>query len=67
MQSKFDLFDENKDGVLSRQELTNLLGSLGDEFTNELITQMFAQAESGNFYVDFDEFCEWVMPTEEDA
>ena len=49
--------DANKDGYVTKEELKSLLGSLGEEVTDEIVDEMIKIAdENGDGKVDFKEF-----------
>lgn len=53
----FKLYDENKDGVIQRNELGKALRAMGKNPTEAEIDQMFAEADKdGNGVLDFKEF-----------
>ena len=50
--------DANKDGFVTKEELSNLLKGLGEEVTDEVVDEMIAIADTdGDNRVNFDEFC----------
>ena len=52
------MLDENKDGVISKDELAKLLGGLGEDVTDDVVTEMMNLADTdGDGKVNFDEFC----------
>ena len=52
------MLDENKDGVISKDELGKLLGGLGEDVTDDVVTEMMNLADTdGDGKVNFDEFC----------
>ena len=58
LKKAFEVLDENKDGVISKDELSKLLGGLGEDVTDEVVTEMMNLADTdGDGKVNFDEFC----------
>ena len=58
LRKAFDVMDENKDGVVTKDELKKLLQGLGEEVTDEIVDEMINIAdENGDGKVQFDEFC----------
>ena len=52
------MLDENKDGVISKDELAKLLGGLGEDVTDDVVTEMMNLADTdGDGKVNFEEFC----------
>ena len=50
--------DANKDGVVTKEELKNLLKGLGEDVTDEVVDEMIAIADTNNDgKVQFEEFC----------
>ena len=50
--------DANKDGVVTKEELRQLLKGLGEEVTDEVVDEMINIAdENGDGKVQFEEFC----------
>ena len=53
----FSFFDTNGDGLISRNELENLLAQMGEEFTEEEIDAIMEEVDKdNNGVIDFDEF-----------
>ena len=48
MRKAFDLIDENKDGVVTKQELKTLLEGLGLEVKDEVVDQMILNVDQNN-------------------
>ena len=58
LKKAFAVLDENKDGLISKDELSKLLGDLGEDFTDDVVTEMMNLADTdGDGKVNFDEFC----------
>ena len=58
LKKAFAVLDENKDGVISKDELGKLLGGLGEDVTDDVVTEMMNLADTdGDGKVNFDEFC----------
>ena len=58
LKKAFAVLDENKDGVISKDELAKLLGGLGEDVTDDVVTEMMNLADSdGDGKVNFEEFC----------
>ena len=58
LKKAFTVLDENKDGVISKDELAKLLGGLGEDVTDDVVTEMMNLADTdGDGKVNFDEFC----------
>ena len=58
LKKAFAVLDENKDGVISKDELSKLLGGLGEDVTDDVVTEMMNLADTdGDGKVNFDEFC----------
>ena len=58
LKKAFAVLDENKDGLISKDELSKLLGGLGEDFTDDVVTEMMNLADTdGDGKVNFDEFC----------
>ena len=58
LKKAFEVLDENKDGVISKDELSKLLGGLGEDVTDDVVTEMMNLADTdGDGKVNFDEFC----------
>ena len=50
--------DANKDGVVTKDELKNLLKGLGEDVTDEAVDEMIKIADTNHDgKVDFEEFC----------
>ena len=62
MKRKFHIFDENNEGIITKNEIANLLSSLGEDFTPDVVANILKQAEVGDFYVDFHEFSKTIDP-----
>ena len=59
LKKAFEAIDEDKNGVISKEELSSLLKGLGDEITDDDVEEMMEAAdidEDGK--VQFYEFCE---------
>jgi arsenite methyltransferase len=57
----FDLFDADGNGSLSRDELANVMRSLGMNPTNEDLEAIFIKADADlNDVIDFSEFSQWI-------
>ena len=62
LKKAFDVMDANKDGVVTKDELKNLLKGLGEDVTDEVVDEMIAIAdENGDGKVQFEEFCKASM------
>ena len=58
LRKAFDVMDANKDGVVTKDELKNLLKGLGEDVTDEVVDEMIAIADTNNDgKVQFEEFC----------
>ncbi len=58
LRKAFDVMDANKDGVVTKDELKNLLKGLGEDVTDEVVDEMISIADTNHDgKVDFDEFC----------
>ena len=58
LRKAFDVMDANKDGVVTKEELKNLLKGLGEDVTDEVVDEMIAIADTNNDgKVQFEEFC----------
>ena len=52
------MFDKNNDGVISQDELAYLLGGLGEDVTDDVVTELMNLADTdGDGMVNIDEFC----------
>ena len=50
--------DANKDGVVTKEELTTLLKGLGESVTDDVVDEMIKIAdENGDGKIQFEEFC----------
>ena len=57
LKKAFDVMDENKDGVVTREELKKLLSGLGEEVDDSIVDEMISIADENNDgKVDFNEF-----------
>ena len=45
LKKAFEVMDANKDGVVTREELSNLLKGLGEDVTDEVIDEMIKIAD----------------------
>ena len=62
LKKAFDVMDANKDGVVTKEELKNLLKGLGEDVTDEVVDEMIAIADTNNDgKVQFEEFCQASM------
>ena len=62
LRKAFDVMDANKDGVVTKEELKNLLKGLGEDVTDEVVDEMIAIADTNNDgKVQFEEFCKASM------
>ena len=50
MENAFDLFDLNKDGAISFDELKRVAEDLGEDMTDEELREMVAGANKGDKY-----------------
>ena len=58
LRKAFDVMDANKDGVVTKEELKNLLKGLGEDVTDEVVDEMIAIADTNNDgKVQFEELC----------
>ena len=58
LKKAFAVLDENKDGVISKDELSKLLSGLGEDVTDDVVTEMMNLADTdGDGKVNFEEFC----------
>ncbi|KAJ7515915.1 hypothetical protein O6H91_22G034500 [Diphasiastrum complanatum] len=59
----FDIFDEDRDGKISSEELSRSMAKLGFNLTDaEVVSMMAAVDENGNGSVDFEEFLSLYKP-----
>ena len=57
LKKAFEVMDANKDGVVTKDELKNLLKGLGEDVTDEVVDEMIKIAdENGDGKIQFDEF-----------
>ena len=62
LKKAFDVMDANKDGVVTKEELKNLLKGLGEDVTDEVVDEKIAIADTNNDgKVQFEEFCQASM------
>ncbi|KAG2221849.1 hypothetical protein INT45_003563 [Circinella minor] len=53
----FQAFDKNRDGMISRKELEDVMISLGEHMTPQEINEMMSDADTnGDGFIDFEEF-----------
>ena len=58
LKTAFEAIDANKDGVVSKEELSALLKGLGEDVGDDVVTEMMNLADTdGDGKVNFDEFC----------
>ena len=58
LRKAFDVMDANKDGVVTKEELKNLLKGLGQDVTDKTVDDMIALIDTNNDgKVQFEEFC----------
>ena len=58
LKKAFAAIDANGDGVISKDELSTLLKGLGEDVTDDVVTEMMNLADTdGDGKVDFAEFC----------
>ena len=58
LRKAFDVMDANKDGVVTKEELKNLLKGLGQDVTDKTVDDMIAIIDTNNDgKVQFEEFC----------
>lgn len=54
----FNVFDKDGSGKISKDELRSIMKSLGEDLTDEEITQMISEADTnGDGEIDYEEFC----------
>ena len=46
LRKAFDVMDANKDGVVTKEELKNLLKGLGEDVTDEVVDEMIKVADT---------------------
>ena len=57
LKKAFEVMDANKDGVVTKDELKQLLKGLGEEVTDEVVDEMIKIAdENGDGKIQFEEF-----------
>ena len=57
LKKAFEVMDANKDGVVTKDELKNLLKGLGEDVTDEVVDEMIKIADSNNDgKIQFEEF-----------
>ena len=57
LKKAFEVMDANKDGVVTREELTTLLKGLGENVTDDVVDEMIKIAdENGDGKIQFEEF-----------
>ena len=57
LKKAFEVMDANKDGVVSKDELTTLLKGLGEDVTDDVVEEMMKIAdENGDGKIQFEEF-----------
>ena len=57
LKKAFAVMDTNGDGVVTKEELKNLLKGLGEEVNDEVVEEMIKIAdENGDGKIQFDEF-----------
>ena len=58
LKKAFQVMDANGDGVVTKEELTNLLKGLGEDVTDEVVDEMIKIADTnGDGKIQFEEFC----------
>ena len=58
LKKAFEVMDANKDGVVTKEELTQLLKGLGEDVTDDVVDEMIKIAdENGDGKIQFEEFC----------
>ena len=58
LKKAFQVMDSNGDGVVTKEELSNLLKGLGEDVTNDIVDEMIKIAdENGDGKIQFEEFC----------
>ena len=57
LKKAFEVMDANKDGVVTKEELTTLLKGLGEDVTDDVVDEMIKIAdENGDGKIQFEEF-----------
>ena len=57
LKKAFEVMDANKDGVVTREELTTLLKGLGENVTDDVVDEMIKIADDNNDgKIQFEEF-----------
>ena len=57
LKKAFEVMDTNKDGVVTRDELTTLLKNLGENVSDDVVDEMIKIADdNGDGKIQFDEF-----------
>ena len=57
LKKAFEVMDANKDGVVTKDELKNLLKGLGEDVTDDVVDEMIKIADdNGDGKIQFEEF-----------
>ena len=57
LKKAFEVMDANKDGVVTKEELSQLLKGLGEDVTDEVVEEMIKIADdNGDGKIQFEEF-----------
>lgn len=65
LKKAFQVFDMNKDGFISREELHSVLTKMGEQLTEEEVDEMMEEADkNGDGKIDYEEYVETMYPKE---
>ncbi|MCJ1454382.1 Calmodulin [Mycoblastus sanguinarius] len=61
LRAAFNVFDRDGNGTINKEELVQIMKSIGEGFTDEEIEEMMKEADKdGNGTIDYDEFVQLV-------